>query len=103
MKISYNQHKWDNEGTHYTQRIRMDESDFEQINDAVRTEIELNYPGGREYSEDNITSRLFLRPLFIENGGVSFLTNTQTKFISLFITDKRLKFNLNSYIKINSK
>ena len=85
MKISY-QKRWSENGTVYTQSIRMTETEFSNLQGAVYSEISLKYPRKAEYVQTP-THEMYLKPLhqsYSNKRFICYLNHTQTKFINLF-------------------
>ena len=106
-KVSYRKH-FGKDGTVYGQRITIDFEILEKLNAAISSEIALDYPREKEYSDTSGYAQIYLttiKPLkvLIKNYGTSAsyiygLRNTQTRFINLFLKLK-LK-DMNTYLVI---
>ena len=78
IKVSFTQ-RWDEDGTHYNQGVRITAAIFEQLKNIVNCEIALRYPNKNEYGDP-----LYLTPLQRIKGTV-FLNHTQTRFINNYL------------------
>lgn len=97
MKISYRKH-WSEDGTVYSQRIRMTKEEFASLSQAVDAEIALGYPRKARYAYTSGNELFYLRPLMPDIDNLCHLTLTQTRFINLFCKLPLLDRNTYLYI-----
>ena len=83
IKLSFVKDYNTDTGNTHDQRLRMDNSVFERLRDAVDAEIAFQFPRKKEYV---FTSgyEIFLKPLK-RAGNFCFINHTQRRFINLFL------------------
>ena len=94
--VSYSQ-RWDSNGTHFDQCIRISKDTFFEFSEMIKKEKENNFPNSEEYLQDG-----FPEYLSIENmerrKNLIFMKLTLTRFLS-FSFGLNLK-QRNTYLKI---
>ena len=102
MKIAYNTFIHDNEGTYFTQRIRLNKEEFENIKNSIDTEIALLYPRKETYEECDYYANWYLNPLKLNEHNICYLKNTHIRYLRNVFPDYFLPrlHNENTYILV---
>ncbi len=76
--------RWSSNGAVHNQAIKIDINTFNNLNDAIRSELALKQPRRKEYV---FTSgyEFYLQPMTLDNNRDCYLNHTQTRFINLFL------------------
>lgn len=97
MKISYVK-RWNPEdGTCYTQNIKVDALTFGVLKDAIQSEIALGYPRRSEYVSTS-GGEIYLTPIR-NTKGVCFMNTTQTRFVNLWLK-ANISYSRNTCLRI---
>ena len=101
IKVAYNVKEWDNEGTCYRQRVTMDKCYFDVFYNKIYEE---RMKRGLDKVKMLLTSEEMYDKAYLTTpkvvGGLSFLNNTQTRFLSEVFDIDRLKLDRNTFIKV---
>ena len=92
LKVSYQKHYGEN-GTIYTQNLRVFKPIYQAINECILKEIELGYPNYKHYTHDINNAKWYLEPL---KDNITYLNLTQIKWIKWFLSTYMQVLNMDN-------
>lgn len=113
MKISYGRNMVSPDGAAFTQRVLMTEHEFQSLNNAILSEIAMNYPQREIYlfSKSDVDCQFRFPKLEVRTVKKDYFTGEKIRVVFLNIPhvlymkkfkelNKRLKTDQNTYIEI---
>lgn len=99
-KVSY-QKGYSKGGNVTSQNVKIGSQERDNINEAIRKEIEAGYPNYKDYANDKVSARMYLEEL--GNGDYKDTNNTTNRFVKNFLGEDKIKSDRNTRYLIDNK